>query len=79
MIIPVSKETLVFLIGLMLTIVPFVGVPELWQQYAIAALGFLLVLVGYLLRRALYLRRMEHTEGERRSDSFVETTERLFE
>lgn len=73
-----SKETLVFIFGILLTIVPFIGVPEAWRQYAVVALGCVLIMVGYALRRSLYLRRLETEDGERSSDSFVETTEQLF-
>jgi hypothetical protein len=74
-----SKETLVFLLGIFLTLVPFLGVPEAWRQYAIAAIGAVLVLIGYMLRRSLYLARIDRGNGERGTDSFVETTEPLFQ
>ena len=73
-----SKETLVFLIGILLLIVPFLGIPEDWRQYAIAAFGAILVFIGYALRRAAFFRRIERQDGERATDSFVETTETLF-
>lgn len=74
-----SKPTTVFLLGILLTIVPFLGIPEEWRQYLIAGIGALLVLVGYALRRELFLARLERGDGERGTDSFIETTERLFE
>lgn len=73
-----SKETLVFFIGIILTLVPFLGVPENWKQYAVATLGAFLVVVGYFLRRALYYTRIDHGNGERGDESFVETTQQLF-
>jgi len=73
-----SKETLVFIIGIILTLVPFLGVPESWKQYVVAALGAFLIIVGYLLRRALYYTRIDHGNGERGDESFVETTQQLF-
>lgn len=73
-----SKETLVFIIGILLILVPFLGIPETWRQYTIAAGGALLMIVGYAMRRAVYMSRLEGTAGERSSDSFVETTEQLF-
>lgn len=73
-----SKETLVFVVGLLLIIVPFLGVPELWRISLTVFLGFLLVLTGYGLRRALYLHHIDTGNGERATDSFVETTEKLF-
>ncbi len=74
-----SKETLVFIFGILLTIIPFLGVPVLWRQYIIFAIGVLLVFVGYSLRRHVYLNRLDRGNGERGNDSFVETTEQLFD
>lgn len=73
-----SKETLVFFVGMLLTLVPFLGVPESWKQYTIASIGILLVIVGYLLRRSLYYSKIDHGNGERGDESFVETTQQLF-
>jgi len=73
-----SKETLVFLIGIVLTLLPFLGIPEDWKQYAIALLGAFLTLIGYMLRRTVYFGRIDHGNGERGDDSFVETTKQLF-
>ncbi len=69
------KETIVFLLGVILMIVPFLGVPQLWRQYTIAAIGFVLVFVGYSLRRNVFLREIDRGNGERGTDSFVETTD----
>jgi hypothetical protein len=74
-----SKETLVFISGILLTIVPFLGVPELWRQYGVLGIGILLILIGYALRRRVYLDRIDIGDGQRGTDSFVETTEKLFE
>lgn len=60
-------------------IIPFMGVPEVWRQNAVLGIGALLVLVGYALRRSVYLREIDHGNGERGTDSFVETTETLFD
>jgi hypothetical protein len=73
-----TKETLVFFAGIILILVPFLGIPEVWRQYLIVGLGVLLILVGYALRRALYLARIDRGNGERGADSFVETTKPLF-
>ncbi len=74
-----SKETLVFLFGILLLIIPFLGIPAAWRQYLVVAIGVLLVMIGYGLRRAVFLKRIEQEDGNRVSDSFVETTETLFE
>jgi len=71
------KETTVFICGILLTIIPFLGVPHNWRQYAVLGIGILLILVGYALRRSLFLRRLERGNGERGTDSFVETSEQF--
>jgi hypothetical protein len=74
-----SKQTLVFILGISLLLAPFLGVPLMWRQYAIAFIGALLVIVGYALRRDQYLQSLDLGNGERGNDSFVETTEKLFD
>ncbi len=73
-----SKETLVFIFGISLTIIPFLGVPETWRQYGVFGIGVILIMIGYILRRSVYLGRIDKGNGERGTDSFVETTENLF-
>ncbi len=73
-----SKETFVFFAGICLTLLPFLGIPEAWRQYGIAGFGALLVIVGYMQRRARYLATIDRGNGERGTDSFMETTEPLF-
>lgn len=75
----VSKETLVFICGILITIVPFLGIPEEWRHYTLLGIGIMLILIGYALRRAVYLQRLERGDGERGTDSFVETTDQLFQ
>lgn len=74
-----SKGTLIFVIGIFLTVLPFLGIPEAWKQYTIAVAGVFLVIIGYMLRRALYLSKIDRGNGERGEDSFVETTGQLFD
>jgi heme/copper-type cytochrome/quinol oxidase subunit 4 len=73
-----TKETLVFALGIVLTLIPFLGIPEIFKQYMVVGVGVFLILVGYVLRRALYFARIDHGNGERGDDSFVETTKPLF-
>jgi len=73
-----SKESLVFIIGLLLTIVPFLGIPEEWRFGGVMLLGVVLIFVGYALRRSVYLEEIDHGNGERGNNSFVETTDTLF-
>lgn len=74
-----SKETFVFVGGIVLTLVPFLGVPATWKVIATVTLGVLFTLVGYRLRRARFLLAIDRGNGERGTDSFVETTEPLFD
>lgn len=67
-----SKESLVFTFGVLLLIVPHLGVPDQWKIYFFFICGVVLVLVGYRLRRASYLRSIENEHGVRSTDSFVE-------
>ena len=73
-----TKETLVFSLGIVLTLVPFLGIPEIFKHYAVVGVGVFLILIGYMLRRALYFVNIDHGNGERGDDSFVETTRPLF-
>jgi heme/copper-type cytochrome/quinol oxidase subunit 4 len=73
-----TRQTAVFFIGIVLTIIPFLGVPLAWREYSVAIIGVLLILIGYGLRREIFFARIDKGNGERGTDSFVETTERLF-
>ena len=68
-----SRESLVFLLGLLVFLTPFLGVPSSWKEYVFIGGGVLLMLLGYSLRRSAYLRRIDTGNGERRADSFVES------
>lgn len=74
-----SKETFVFVIGILLVLVPFLGMPEAWKTTVIVVFGVILVALGYSLRRKAYLTTLDRGNGERGNDSFVETTKPLFE
>ncbi len=74
-----SKETIVFVFGILLTLIPFLGIPLLWRQYIIFSVGALLIFIGYSLRRKLFLEHIDKGNGERGTDSFIETTEKLFD
>jgi hypothetical protein len=67
-----SRESVIFVIGILVIIVPHLGIPADWKLYCLTGMGVLLMIIGYSLRRAAYLRSIEHKEGERRADSFVE-------
>jgi hypothetical protein len=74
-----SKETFVFIAGILLIVAPYLGIPETWKRFFIIGMGILLVFVGYALRRGVYLSQLDKGNGERGNDSFVETTTPLFD
>lgn len=67
-----SRESLVFIIGLCVLVTPFLGIPRDWKDLVFIVIGVLLMIVGYMLRRSAFLREIENEQGERRSDAFVE-------
>jgi hypothetical protein len=73
-----SKGTFVFLLGILLIVLPYLGIPSLWKHYLYIGIGCTLLLVGYALRRAQYLREIDLGNGERGGETFVETTQNLF-
>lgn len=72
------KATLIGLLGLLLTVLPFLGVPETWKMYGTSAIGVLLLLLGYLFVRDRIHAESDMGNGERGNESYVETTEPLF-
>lgn len=68
-----SRESLILLIGVIVFLTPLLSVPEDWKRYVIAVCGAVLVVLGYFLRRAAYLRQISMGNGERGTDSFVES------
>ncbi len=75
----VSRESLVFLLGVIIFVIPLIGVPPLWKEYALIAIGVLLVALGFSLRRSAYYRRIDRGNGELGNDSFVESQPSLLE
>jgi hypothetical protein len=73
-----TKSTVVFWIGFLLILVPYLGIPSDWKQYTYVGIGVVLVLLGYSLKRAQYLQGLERSGGVRGNDTFVETTQNLF-
>lgn len=69
-----SKESLVLILGLIVLAVPGSGLPEDWITYILRAAGVLLIILGFLLRRASYYRRMEKGSEERAADSFIDSS-----
>ncbi len=69
-----SKESLVLVLGLVVLAVPGSGLPDEWIIYILRAAGVLLIVLGFLLRRASYYRRMERGSEERAADSFIDSS-----
>ncbi len=73
-----SKGTFVFLLGMLLVVVPYLGIPSSYKQYIYVGFGIILILVGYAIRRSRYLSDIDRGNGERGGETFVETTQNLF-
>ena len=52
-----SRESLVFLLGLSVFLTPFLGLPIARKDQLIILFGIILAALGYSLRRSAYLRR----------------------
>lgn len=68
-----SRESLVFLFGVIIFLAPHFGIPSVWKFYIYTVGGIALMLIGYSLRRSAYLRSIETTDGELETESFAET------
>lgn len=67
-----SRESIVFIVGILLLLVPYLGIPTAWKTYTITGVAVLLVFIGYSLRRSSYMRSIEKGNGQREADTFVE-------
>lgn len=74
-----KKGTLIFLLGLVTIILPSLGIPMLWKQILFAVMGIVFVGIGYSIRRSQYLLTLENDGIVRTAETFVETTEPLFD
>jgi hypothetical protein len=66
------------LLGFILILLPYLGVPDSWKQYATVLIGVGLLLLGYLLLRDRFFLQADLGNGERGGDTFIETTVPLF-
>ncbi len=69
-----SRESVVFILGIITFLMPHLGVPEVWKFYFYMGAGVLCIWAGYTLRRQAYLRSIERDNGERQAESFSEHT-----
>jgi hypothetical protein len=73
------KGTLVFIVGIIFVLLPYLGIPSEWKVWCTVLLGAVLILVGYAIRRENYLQTIDQGNGTRADETFVETTQHLFE
>ena len=72
-----SREVIVFILGILLLLVPQLGIPDSWKLYFYIVAGVILIVVGYSLRRSAYLRSIDQGNGERSTESYVESTRNI--
>lgn len=68
-----SQESLILVSGLLILLVPSLGIPNAYDRWIFSILGTLIAVIGYRLRRTAYLRSLETPHGDRRADAFVES------
>ncbi|MFM2424373.1 MAG: hypothetical protein RLZZ70_764 [Candidatus Parcubacteria bacterium] len=74
-----TKGTAIFFLGIGLIFVPYLGIPLWWKQVVSVSIGIILIGLGYSIRRNQYLATLTHDGSTRASETFVETTEPLFD
>lgn len=74
-----SRESLVLLLGLIIFILPLIGVAPEWKEYSQIVCGVLLVFLGFSLRRSAYYRKITRSNGEIGTDSFAESQPSLLD
>lgn len=74
-----SRESFVVLFGVLVVFLPVLGFPPVWKQWTLVGIGVLITVVGYSLRRSAYYRRTDRGNGERGTDSFVESQPSLLD
>lgn len=68
-----SRESSVFLLGMLVFLTPFLGVPNDWKEKVFIVSGAFLMVLGYSLRRTAFLHSIDGGNGERKTDTFVES------
>lgn len=68
-----SRESLVIILGVVVFFTTSVSIPADWKFYILSGSGVILIIVGFFLRRAAYIRRIDRGNGERGTDSFTES------
>jgi H+/Cl- antiporter ClcA len=60
-----SRESVIFLLGFFIIVMPHLGVPAEWKFYFYLVAGVVCMLCGYTLRRSAYSRSIQESNGER--------------
>ncbi len=68
-----SRESLVFVFGLLVFLIPFLGLPRNFKDIGLLVIGGALMLLGFMLRRSAFVRSIEKSTGERQADAFTES------
>lgn len=74
-----AQESIIFLLGIVLFLTPYLGIPSDWKIYIYVAVAVLMIVIGYHLRYQRFLRSIKEENGERSMDSYMEATPDLFE
>jgi len=64
-----SRESLVFILGAVVLLMPYLGVPADWKRIAYTVCGASLVVLGYSLRRSAFFRAVGTAPEVRSPDS----------
>lgn len=67
-----SKETAIFLLGMVVFFNSFLGIPTEYKEWILIIVGLLIIVIGYRLRREAFLQSIESESGERADEMFVE-------
>lgn len=73
-----TQELLVLMSGILLFLIPFLGISTEWKFYLVKSFGICLIIIGYRLRYRRAVREF-NSESTERVDGFVQMTKPLFE
>lgn len=68
-----SRESLVFVLGFIIFLMPFLGIPRDSKEYFYGGAGIFLMLIGFALRRSAFFRSITEEGGDRASSAFAES------
>ncbi|OGG60584.1 hypothetical protein A3C89_00045 [Candidatus Kaiserbacteria bacterium RIFCSPHIGHO2_02_FULL_50_50] len=69
-----TREIIVVLLGIVVALTPFLGVPQTLRDSLLMLAGVLLALLGMSLRHSRYRRSIMHHRGELSGASFAESS-----